>query len=858
MPKVKNGACIRHLSARSLRATKGRNIAAVLAIALTALLFTGVLTVGMSLMDLMQQNTMRQVGTSTHGGFKFLTQAQYDKIAADSAVKDISYTIYLGQGENPELHKTYTEIRYAEPKAAEWNFYLPTTGRLPEAENEAACSTAVLDALGVPHELGQSVTLEFTSQNVHYEDTFTLCGFWEQDTAVVANTVLVSRAYCDRVAPMPAVPLEQLEIPDGADYNSYMAGYLNPSLWFASSWDLDGQMAALKERCGFGPEVNDGVNWAYGSATVDFETIALVAGLLLLIIVSGYLIIYNIFAISVARDIRFYGLLKTIGTTGRQLRRIVRRQALLLSIIGIPAGLVLGWLAAKVLTPLLLAASSYGRFMESMETSANPAIFVGGALLALITVVISCARPCRMAARVSPVEAVRWTGAKQPKRGKRRARRVSPLSMALANFRRTPGKTVLVILSLSLSLILLNTVYTAVRGFDMDKYLQNTVVTDFLLTDASMINVGSGEHIQDAIEPAHVAAVAALPGVEGSGRVYLANGYRHHFGGVGLERIQNYVEWRRQEGNLLSPYTDEDVRMLTEEQTAWMQLYGVEEFPFSKLEVYRGELDWEVFSTGEYILVGPSIGYDDPDKTADSAYYQPGETVAITWPDGQEVDYEVLAIAEIPYALGPMYSFNFSSDLIVPASEYLAHMESQGALNLAFDVDDANEDAVQQWIEDYTEGTDLSYKSKATYEEGFQSMADMIAGVGGALAGVLALIGVLNFVNAVVTSIVTRRRELAMLQSVGMTGGQLSGMLMWEGLLYVLATLLVTVTAGSALCYGLVNLLTGQMWYFSYQFTLLPVALCTPVMIAVAVAVPLLAYRFMCRDSVVERLRETE
>ena len=857
MLRVKNGACIRRLSARSLRATKGRNIAAILAIALTALLFTGVLTVGMSVMDLLQQNTMRQVGTSSHGGFKFLTQAQYDKVAADSAVKDISYTIYLGQGENPELHKTYTEIRYAEPKAAEWNFCMPTTGRLPEAENEVACSTAVLDALGIPHELGQTVTLAFTSQNVYHEDSFTLCGFWEQDPAMGASTVLVSRAYCDRVAPMPSVPLEQLEIPDGANYGSYMAGYLNPSLWFASSWDIDGQMQALKERCGFGPEVNDGVNWAYGSATVDFETIVLVTGLLLLIIVSGYLIIYNIFAISVARDIRFYGLLKTIGATGRQLRRIVRRQALLLSIAGIPIGLALGWLAAKLLTPLVLASTSYGRFTESMETSANPVIFVGGALLALLTVVISCARPCRMAARVSPVEAVRWTGAKQPKRGRHRARRVSPLSMALANFRRTPGKTVLVILSLSLSLILLNTVYTAVRGFDMDKYLQNTVVTDFLLTDASVVNVGSSEHVLDAVGPEQVETVAALPGVEDYGRVYLRD-YLHSFDDVGLARIQAYVEWRRQAGELISPYTDEDVRLLNEERSARMQLYGVEEFPFSKLEVYRGEPGWEAFSTGKYILAGPSIIYDDPDKTADSAYYQPGETVTITWPDGQQVDYEVLAIARIPSALGPMYSFNFGTDLIVPASAYLAHMESQGALNLAFDVDDAHEDEVQQWIQDYTEASDLSYKSKATYAESFRSMADMIAGVGGALAGVLALIGVLNFVNAVVTSIVTRRRELAMLQSVGMTGGQLSGMLIWEGLLYVLATLLVTVTLGTAVCYGLVHLLTGQMWYFSYQFTLLPVALCAPVMLAVAAAVPLLAYRAMCRDSVVDRLRETE
>ena len=59
-----------------------------------------------------------------------------------------------------------------------------------------------------------------------------------------------------------------------------------------------------------------------------------VAAFLLLVIFTGYLIIYNIFQISVAGDIRFYGLLKTIGTTPRQLKRIIRQQALLLCLIG--------------------------------------------------------------------------------------------------------------------------------------------------------------------------------------------------------------------------------------------------------------------------------------------------------------------------------------------------------------------------------------------------------------------------------------------------------------------------------------------------------------------------------------------
>src|SRR5699024_2434258 len=90
--------------------------------------------------------------------------------------------------------------------------------------------------------------------------------------------------------------------------------------------------------------INIGVNWGYSgaqlAANIDPLTVIAIAAMLLLIIFTGYLIIYNVFQISVTNDIRFYGLLKTIGTTGKQIRRMIRRQAYLLSLIGIPIGLV--------------------------------------------------------------------------------------------------------------------------------------------------------------------------------------------------------------------------------------------------------------------------------------------------------------------------------------------------------------------------------------------------------------------------------------------------------------------------------------------------------------------------------------
>lgn len=90
--------------------------------------------------------------------------------------------------------------------------------------------------------------------------------------------------------------------------------------------------------------VSPTLNPAYDASNSSLGIVFAMAFIILIILVSGYLLIYNIFYISVTRDIKFYGLLKTIGTTKKQINRVVNIQTILLSCIGIPAGLLLGYL----------------------------------------------------------------------------------------------------------------------------------------------------------------------------------------------------------------------------------------------------------------------------------------------------------------------------------------------------------------------------------------------------------------------------------------------------------------------------------------------------------------------------------
>ena len=144
------------------------------------------------------------------------------------------------------------------------------------------------------------------------------------------------------------------------------------------------------------------------------------------------------------------------------------------------------------------------------------------------------------------------------------------------------------------------------------------------------------------------------------------------------------------------------------------------------------------------------------------------------------------------------------------------------------------------------------------------SATGLLAGMGitGVPAYIIAiavgLVGVLNFFNAVLTGIITRRREFAVLQSIGMTGGQLKKMLVLEGLLYtlaaVLASLLLTVVMGPLLGTAVNSL----FWFFTYRFTLAPILLIFPIFVVLGLVIPLLTYRSIARHTVVERLREAE
>lgn len=831
-----NSKTIGKLSRRYLTANRGRNLIAILAIALTTMMFTSLFTIGSGFLDVQQRQTMRQVGSSAHGGFKYITWEEHDKLKTHPDIKAYGSTIFAAMAENAALAKVHTEVRWADENYAKWNFSMPTSGKLPENENELATSTVILDALGVPHELGATVPLEFTIDSKQYQKEFFLSGFWAGDPAFHAHSVFLAKSYIDQV-----VTVSTQNFFDRANQGPEKSLQLDVML--GSSTNIESKLNEILADNGYTPDRFElAVNWAYlGSGAPDASMILIVAIVLLLIGGAGYLIIYNVFYISVTRDIRNYGLLKTLGTTPRQLRSLVRRQAWLLSAAGIPLGIVLGYGMGYLLLPALLSITSLAG--EQIPLSVNLWIPLGAALFSLFTVWISCKNPCKLAATVSPIEALRTHEASQSKQKSRRSGRLSTAQMAWHNVTRGKKRVVAVVLSLTLSIVLLNSVYGATKSFDIDKFMANNILTDFSLAEGKMLSQYEMTYLDRQI----IADLSGQPGVKTASPVFM-----QEYQLPPEQRITDAVTKFTQASTDLAAARADELVQQAQTYGLTVHLYGIDRFLYEKLEFAGEKPGWEQFASGNYLLATPIKFTSD----IGTPVFADGETVTLQDRDGNNKQYTALAAAEVPPPSTPLHGHITDIALILPVDEYQKNFLQDSLIYLHLEAEETAIPALEKTLAAYCEPRTVDYNSRATYMAEFTGLQNTYLLVGGALGGILGLVGILNFVNSIITAILTRKTELAMLQSVGMTTKQLRRMLIGEGLWYIALTSAATLTLGNLLSAFITNVIAGQMWFFTFHFTMLPMLVVLPLLVIPAVLIPVTAYRTVSRQSVVERLRE--
>ena len=829
-----NRLVLKLLAKRSLKAQK--NTIAVLAIMLATLLFTSLFTIAISLQTAMQESNMRTTGTSAHAGIKRLSWEEYEKLSSDTGIKDIGYSIIIGNAVGDDFNKTPTELRYGDETYLELTFNTPDTGHLPEQKNEIATSRIVLDAMGLPDKVGTQMELTFTTDTDTFTDTFTLCGIWDGDAVAYRQTMLLSKAYAEQVAPVIHGETDGTTPPVGT-------GYIDAVMMMPTAWNIEKQALDVTSKYGLDERVS--INDAYLMATVNPSSmLPLVTGVAV-IFIAGYLLIYNVFYISIAQDIRFYGMLKTLGTTARQIRKIVYKKAIKLSLMGIPIGLLLGWPIGRLLLPAIV-----NMLTDDIRviTTVNPLIFLVAIVFSAITVFISCQKPAILAAKISPMEALHYIEQTGGKKKQRRSKHISTMMMAKNNLTRNKKKVMIVTLSFVLSIVLLNSVYTYVTSFDFDKFVADFSLTDFTVSDTTVINNYAPYNTANVSQD-FISQTESLHGLEDIGNIYLWTS-KQPLSENDLARLQELSASSSDIANELENYR---VR-----QEHGVNVYGLDDFPTEYVQVLDGELNTEQWKAGTGVYVTPLRMMGD----GSLCLYKPGDQISVTQLDGTNKVYDVLAVVRIPSALQTPLQVDMGLDYIFPTNELLGNMvpADQPAMKTIFNVDHEHQLATENWLKNYTKNTDtsLDYLSKVTLRQNFDRMINMFRLVGGTLCAILALIGILNFINSITTSILSRYREIAMLQSVGMTGWQVKQILIYEGIGYSILGLLGSLILSVIASLTVVRMMGVELTYFTWHFTLLPVFLCIIPLLLITAIVPLVCYNKMAQKTVVERLRIAE
>ncbi|MCR5209692.1 MAG: ABC transporter permease [Lachnospiraceae bacterium] len=874
--RVNNRKCINRIAGRCLFANKRRNIITIAAIILTAVLFTSLFTIMLSINASYETSIFRQLGGYAHGTFKDVTNAQEDKLISHPYISAYGERMILGEIAEEPFNNQSAEISYMDENTARWSYIELEAGHLPEAKNEIAMDTEALKLLGYRPVLGEQIDLSFNmlGSNVDEQvcsDTFTLVGYWQFDMLSPAHFINVSREYADFFSARAEVlGLDPIRT--------------DIDVMLHSSIAASDQMTAVIEDSGFtaGDSSSDesirfGVNPGYTTSVLEggdaLEFILPMAAFLLLVIFTGYLIIYNVFQISVATDIRFYGLLKTIGTTGKQLKRMIRIQALVLCAIGIPAGLLLGYMVGANLTPAVLNTTTYGG--NSVTVTSSPVVFIASAFFELITVLISVSKPGRMAGKVSPMEALRFNDGGFSGRKKKATKGARVTQMAVANIERNRKKTVIVFVSLALSLVLLNTVYMLVGGFDSEKWLSTSTSADFIVGKTPYFKFQMAG--QNSITEDEISLIKENVEAVNDGTAYVLNevpliklndkGYRWYqenqpgmlsdlFSYNGSYYMDNFMEGM--DNALIDKVTvyEGDISLLKDKSKRYIALitHRDENGSYTIDENAPGIGDTVTLGMSESIeFIDTRTGTPATDPDINASEYLSAECTGMS-----EYEYTVCAYVYVPVDIS-LRSSSFGYDGIISSDHMKEDFgDSTVPLFYAFDTgsDDAEADA-ESFLEKLSnENNGITYESKAVRRSEFDSFKRMFTLLGGMLCLIIGAVGLLNFFNTIMAGILARKNEIAVLQAIGMTGKQVKTMLMTEGMIYSFGSGLIALVI-SLLFVPVVNAVAYDVfWFYSKHISVTPVLLVLPLMALIGICVPLISYINISKASIIDRIRE--
>ena len=874
-----NKAVIKKLANRSFRSNKMRNVIAVIAIALTTFLFTAVLTIGMGAKGALEYSMAKLMGSSADALVQGVSEEQFQQIKENAMFEKVGCWIPVDIMTN--TNRRVAEVDYADQNQLEIRMLTPRIGSAPQKANEVLVSANILKDLNIEEKIGAEIPVELkvrqSGQSYHFD--MVVSGIYDTPNEK-AEFVIVSKAFLEENSEMMSDLAQQRP----------GCGIYTADVVMRDNYMIKDRISELVRNIGGNPDDRNAENYVRVAPNPIISndsglTMWLVAGVFgILFLFCGYLLIYNVFEIAVTNDIRQYGLLRTVGTTSQQIKRLVNRQALYLFLIGTPFGLLFGTLLGRSILPaaLQIFAVDFSGGNIAVGTLPYLGIIAGAVLFSGLTVYISTRKPVKKASRVSPIEAIRYVeqNTVSIKRKKTKVGAVIP-RMAKANLQRNKRRTVFIVISLTLSIVLLNSVFIFSGSFDEGAYIEKMTRSDFMAySPESQAAFGNEFGHDSAVPEKAVEEIKEQPGV--TNEVYL---YRNTFeddhiscdwGTPYVVDNTNKYAFILPEHINLGVYQTENGKEyagLTADNLPLGNVFGFSENLLNKMDIIEGETDLSVLKeklwNGNNVILMAKYGDKGKlDGGADDSSYRGlsvGDTIQF-YENGTPTE-EFTIIAKVAATKGETFltggGANIATDIDGPLiymseKKFKEIYETPTLYGFLFDV----EEQYQQEMETHLmQDTDVAYTSILTMKATVSGVKNVVLMIGGVIGAVFALVGLINFINLVMTNIITRRHEFATMQSIGMTNQQLRRMMISESFSYVVMAGIIGTLAAGVLGITLVKAFVQNgptSLMMTFQMTLLPALIMLVLFLVLAFIVPIVALRLFNNRSVVERLRVNE
>ena len=468
MIKVDNKHIIRDVSKKTYNANKKRNLLTIFAIFLTTFSILTIIGIGIGYWKMISERQMKMNGMDYDIEVSEPIEDQVNIARNSDLIKYAGISVKCAVIESAN-DKILSKIQLYWIDEMCWEKQcLPAmdslVGDYPQQKNEIMLSKEALRSMGINNpKIGMEIKVEYTALNQNSTDgnsqkiNFILSGYYIDFSGD-------SRGYVSDIFYKDT----------GAKQTDFTQGTMKLTL--KNPLYSEKTIQTLQKQ--FHLENGQVINADYESINTFIKTVFVLFGLLIIIFLSGYLFIYNTLYISVSKDIRYYGQLKTLGMTFVQLKTLVLSQALRNACFGIPIGLIVGCLVSIKIIPTILKVQNPD-LASNLTFSYYPILIGLTTVFSLLTVIISSRQPATVAGKCSPIEAIRYTNEKN----KSYKRTNGVRWMAWRNIFRDKKKTIIVLSSFVISIVIFFTINVVIKENDAESILNKTYSYDLQLVD---------------------------------------------------------------------------------------------------------------------------------------------------------------------------------------------------------------------------------------------------------------------------------------------------------------------------------------------------------------------------------------